>query len=56
MSARVPEPCDGIRGDHDGPVRFFRTGWKCRAHSPEAEARWADTASEQAERATETTS
>ncbi|MGW0577322.1 hypothetical protein ACWD25_15395 [Streptomyces sp. NPDC002920] len=34
MSARVPEPCDGVRGKHVGPVRFFLTGWKCRAHAP----------------------
>lgn len=38
MSARIPQPCDGLRGDHDGPVRFYRTGWKCNAHSPWAEA------------------
>lgn len=37
-SARVPEPCDGLTGDHDGPVRFYRTGWKCNTHSPWAEA------------------
>mgnify|MGYP001583707554 CR=1 FL=1 len=38
MSARTPEPCDGITGGHTGPVRFYRTGWKCPAHSPSAEA------------------
>lgn len=38
MSARVPEPCDGVVGEHTGPVRFYRTGWKCPAHSPWAEA------------------
>ncbi|MFE9448356.1 hypothetical protein [Streptomyces sp. NPDC006739] len=38
MSARVPEPCGGLTGAHDGPVRFYRTGWKCNAHSPWAEA------------------
>lgn len=34
MSARVPEPCDGSRGEHTGAVRFYRTGWKCNTHSP----------------------
>lgn len=38
MSARVPEPCEGMTGDHTGPVRFYRTGWRCNAHSPWAEA------------------
>ncbi|UUU21684.1 hypothetical protein [Streptomyces sp. DSM 40750] len=38
MSARDPEPCDGLTGDHTGPVRFYRTGWKCNTHSPWAEA------------------
>ena len=38
MSARSPEPCDGLTGEHAGPVRFYRTGWKCPAHSPWAEA------------------
>jgi hypothetical protein len=38
MSARIPEPCDGLTGEHTGPVRFFLTGWKCPAHSPWAEA------------------
>jgi hypothetical protein len=38
MSARIPEPCDGLTGEHNGPVRFYRTGWKCPAHSPWAEA------------------
>lgn len=38
MSARVPEPCDGLTGEHTGPVRFYRTGWKCNTHSPWAEA------------------
>ncbi|MFE7972968.1 hypothetical protein [Streptomyces shenzhenensis] len=38
MSARYPEPCDGLAGDHHGPVRFYRTGWKCNAHAPWAEA------------------
>lgn len=37
MSARDPEPCD-TPGDHDGPVRFYRTGWRCNAHSPWAQA------------------
>ncbi|MBP5931853.1 hypothetical protein F3K39_28380 [Streptomyces sp. LBUM 1479] len=39
MSARDPEPCEGIRGEHTGPVRFYRTGWRCNAHSPWAEAK-----------------
>jgi DNA-binding NarL/FixJ family response regulator len=30
----VPEPCDGVNGEHAGPVRFYRTGWKCSAHAP----------------------
>ena len=34
MNARLPEPCDVPRGDHDGEVRFYLTGWKCDAHSP----------------------
>jgi len=34
VTGRVPEPCDTPRDDHDGPVRFYRTGWKCDAHSP----------------------
>lgn len=34
MSARVPEPCDGVGGEHSGPVRFYRTGWQCQAHAP----------------------
>lgn len=34
MTARVPEPCD-VPGEHEGPVRFFVTGWKCRAHAPQ---------------------
>jgi hypothetical protein len=38
MSARDPEPCDGLTGEHTGPERFYRTGWKCPAHSPWAEA------------------
>lgn len=38
MSARDPEPCDGLTGEHEGPVRFYRTGWKCNAHSAWAEA------------------
>lgn len=38
MSARDPEPCDGVNGEHTGTVRFYRTGWKCPAHSPWAEA------------------
>ncbi|WP_060886213.1 hypothetical protein [Streptomyces caniscabiei] len=37
MSARDPEPCD-IPAEHEGPVRFYRTGWRCNAHSPWAEA------------------
>lgn len=38
MSARTPGPCEGLKGEHDGPVRFYVTGWKCNAHSPWAEA------------------
>lgn len=38
MSARFPEPCEGIRGEHTGPVRFYVTGWRCSAHSPWAQA------------------
>lgn len=38
MSARDPEPCDGLTGEHTGRVRFYRTGWKCNTHSPWAEA------------------
>lgn len=39
MSARFPEPCDGLSpAEHDGPVRFYVTGWKCNAHSPWAQA------------------
>ncbi|MFH9823061.1 hypothetical protein [Streptomyces bobili] len=34
MSARTPEPCDGLTGEHTGPVRFYVTGWKCSTHSP----------------------
>jgi hypothetical protein len=34
MSAREPEPCDVPRGVHEGPVRFYITGWKCAAHAP----------------------
>lgn len=34
MSAREPEPCNAIRGEHEGPVRFYRGGWLCRAHAP----------------------
>lgn len=34
MSARDPEPCDGVNGEHHGEVRFYRTGWKCVAHAP----------------------
>jgi hypothetical protein len=37
MSARASKPCDGMTGEHTGPVRFYRTGWKCNAHSPWAE-------------------
>lgn len=36
MSARDPEPCDGLVGQHTGPVRFYLTGWKCPAHTPSA--------------------
>ena len=39
MSARTPEPCDAPRGEHEGPVRFYRTGWKCLAHAPRPEPR-----------------
>ncbi|QJT04395.1 hypothetical protein G9272_32270 [Streptomyces asoensis] len=39
MSAREPEPCDGLTGEHDGPVRFYLTGWKCTAHAPRPRAR-----------------
>lgn len=38
MSARDQEPCDGLTGEHNGPVRFYLTGWKCKTHSPWAEA------------------
>lgn len=34
MNGRATEPCDVPRGDHDGEVRFYVTGWKCDAHSP----------------------
>jgi hypothetical protein len=34
MSSRIPEPCDATRGEHDGELRFYATGWKCDAHSP----------------------
>ncbi len=34
MSARTPEPCDGLGGEHGGPIHFYLTGWKCDAHSP----------------------
>jgi len=34
MSARTPEPCASTVGGHDGPVRFYRTGWQCAAHAP----------------------
>ena len=37
MNSRIPEPCDTPRGDHDGQVHFYVTGWKCDAHSPWAE-------------------
>lgn len=33
MTAGVPEPCD-VPADHDGPVRFYATGWKCDRHAP----------------------
>lgn len=33
MSARVPEPCDVPRGEHEGPARFYRIGWSCAAHA-----------------------
>lgn len=39
MTARTPEPCDVPRGVHEGPVRFYLTGWKCGAHAPEPEPR-----------------
>lgn len=38
MSGRTPEPCDGLTSEHTGPVRFYRTGWKCPAHTPWAES------------------
>jgi hypothetical protein len=38
MSAREPQLCDGVNGEHAGAVRFYLTGWKCPAHSPWAEA------------------
>jgi hypothetical protein len=38
MSARTPEPCEGMSGEHTGPVRFYLTGWRCNTHSPWAEA------------------
>jgi hypothetical protein len=34
VTGRAPEPCDTPRGDHDGEVRFYLTGWRCDAHSP----------------------
>ncbi|MEU3945415.1 hypothetical protein [Streptomyces sp. NPDC029526] len=34
MNSRVPQPCDTPRDDHNGPVRFYVTGWRCDAHSP----------------------
>ncbi|MFF9205113.1 hypothetical protein ACF1AE_25495 [Streptomyces sp. NPDC014986] len=34
MTGGVPEPCDIPRDDHDGPVRFYVTGWKCDRHAP----------------------
>lgn len=34
MTGRAPTPCDVPRGDHDGEVRFYVTGWRCDAHSP----------------------
>ena len=34
MTGRAPEPCDTPSDDHDGEVRFYRTGWKCDRHSP----------------------
>lgn len=39
MSARTPEPCDVPRGEHEGPERFYRVGWRCRAHAPKPEPR-----------------
>ncbi|MEU3282933.1 hypothetical protein [Streptomyces antibioticus] len=39
MSARTPEACDIPRGVHEGPVRFYRTGWKCAAHAPRPQPR-----------------
>ncbi|MEU9670346.1 hypothetical protein AB0E25_33195 [Streptomyces bobili] len=42
MSARDPEPCDGMTGDHDGEVRFYLTGWKCDHHAPWALAELAE--------------
>ena len=37
MSARTPEPCDVPRGEHEGPVRFYRVGWRCQVHQPRPE-------------------
>lgn len=35
MSSRIPEPCDVPRGEHEGELRFYITGWKCQAHRPQ---------------------
>lgn len=37
MSARVPESCDVPSDMHEGPVRFYRVGWRCTAHEPRPE-------------------
>jgi hypothetical protein len=34
MSSRTPQPCEGLRGEHDGELRFYANGWRCDAHSP----------------------
>ncbi|NUS86348.1 MAG: hypothetical protein HOY75_27405 [Streptomyces sp.] len=43
MSARTPGPCD-IPAEHEGPVRFYLTGWKCDRHAPTPETYRATTA------------
>ncbi|GHI91312.1 hypothetical protein [Streptomyces olivaceus] len=34
MSGRASGPCEIPDPDHDGEVHFYRTGWRCDAHSP----------------------
>jgi hypothetical protein len=34
MSSRIPRPCEGQIGEHDGELRFYINGWRCDAHSP----------------------